>query len=241
MENEFIFDIGANNGNDAAEYPKRGCKVIAVEANPDLCADLRKRFVSELETGQLTLIDKAVARGPAVTLFINSADHGWGTILPSYAEHGAKLRGNVIPVEVETVTINDLIRAYGVPDRMKVDIEGADIYCLLDLYGGRLPRHLSIEQPKSLSDQLFALTLLRRMGYRKFAFVDQTGDGDQQHATTGLFNDDLPRTAWVGSSRARAMNLWLYGMRAFGGAIRRTPGLRPLAPRSRWFDIHVLT
>jgi 16S rRNA A1518/A1519 N6-dimethyltransferase RsmA/KsgA/DIM1 with predicted DNA glycosylase/AP lyase activity len=48
-----VFDIGSNNGDDAEAYLKRGCKVIAVEANPDLCLGLHQRFVSEIASGQM--------------------------------------------------------------------------------------------------------------------------------------------------------------------------------------------
>jgi FkbM family methyltransferase len=236
--NNLVFDIGSNNGDDAGAYLKRGCKVIAVEANPDLCLGLHQRFASEIASGQMIVVDKAISRRPKVTLYVNSANHGWGTIVPSYAEHGRKIRGTVKPIDVETTTVIDLIRSYGVPIRMKVDIEGADILCLLDLYGGDLPAHLSIERPKSFSDQLFALTLLRRMGYARFAFVDQTVEGEQIHATTGLFSDDMPATVWRGFTQARATNVWLHAARALGAVIRRTPGLRAVAPRVRWFDIH---
>jgi FkbM family methyltransferase len=238
MENSLVFDIGANNGDDADAYLKRGRKVIAVEANPDLCAGLRGRFAAEITSGQLVLVDKAISRRRRVTLYVNTSDHGWGTILPSYAEHGRKMRGELRAIEVETTTVIDLIREHGVPHRMKVDIEGVDYLCLLDLFDSDLPAHLSIERPKSFGDQMFALDLLHRLGYPRFAFVDQTAAGNQIHSTLGLFMDDLPPAVWKGFDTARATNLWLFGVRALGAIARRTPGLRSVAPRGRWFDIH---
>jgi hypothetical protein len=97
---------------------------------------------------------------------------------------------------------------------MKVDIAGTDILCLLDLYDSDLPAHLSIERPKSFSDQLFALTLLRHMGYARFAVVDQTVEAEQIHATTGLFSNDIPATMGSGFTQARATNVWLHVARA---------------------------
>jgi FkbM family methyltransferase len=232
------FDIGANDGSDTDAYLKRGNRVVSVEANPALCVDLRKRFASAIENGQLVVIDKAISRRRKVALYVNSEESGWGTTQPSYAARGHRLRGKITEVEVDTITVIDLIRAYGVPNRVKVDIEGADIICLLDLYGGELPQHLSIERPKSLSDQLFALTLLRRMGYTRFALIDQTSEGKQIHSTSGLFTDDLPSDAWKSFAITLATNLGHYGGRALSAAIRRTPGFRQLAPRGRWFDIH---
>jgi FkbM family methyltransferase len=134
MENSLVFDIGANNGDDADAYLKHGRKVVAVEANPDLCAGLRERFAAEIASGRFVLVEKAISRRRRVTLYVNTSDHGWGTILLSYAEHGRKLRGELRPIEVETTTVIDLIREHGVPHRMKVDIEGVDYLCLLDLF-----------------------------------------------------------------------------------------------------------
>ena len=230
-----VFDIGANNGDDAAAYLDHHCKVVAVEANPDLCAEMRERFSAEIASGQLVLVDRAISRRRKVKLYINSSDHQWGTILPSYAEQGRKLRGEINTVEVETTTVIDLIREHGVPQRMKIDIEGVDYLCLLDLFDSDLPTHLSIERPRALIDQMFVLGLLRRLGYRRFAFVDQ---GDELHGTSGLFIDDVPARAWRGPTAAKATTVALYGLRAAFGIMRRTPGLRAHAPRARWFDIH---
>jgi FkbM family methyltransferase len=238
MNSNLVFDIGANNGDDSEVYLRNGYKVIAVEANPDLCIQLNKRFSREIDNGRLILIDKAISRQSTVILYVNTADHGWGTTVPSYAERGKKLRGDVISVEVKTITIIDLIRLYDAPYRIKIDIEGADILCLLDLYGGDLPKYVSIERPKSLSNQMFALSLLKRMGYNKFAFVDQTMEHDQRYTTAGLFSEQLPESAWVNYDRARATNFALAGFGNFKAVWRRTPGVKSFAPRPRWYDIH---
>jgi FkbM family methyltransferase len=239
MNSNLVFDIGANNGDDSEVYLRQGYKVIAVEANPDLCIQLNKRFANEINAGKLILVDKAISRQSTVILYVNTADHAWGTTVPSYAERGKKLRGEVISVEVKTITIIDLIRLYDVPYRIKIDIEGADILCLLDLYGGVLPKYVSIERPKSLSNQMFALSLMKRMGYNKFAFVNQNDEGkDQRYTTSGLFSEQLPESAWVSYDRARATNFALAGIGNFKAVWRRTPGVKSFAPRSRWFDIH---
>ena len=41
---ELVFDIGMHNGDDTAYYLSRGYRVLAVEANPSLCASARERF-----------------------------------------------------------------------------------------------------------------------------------------------------------------------------------------------------
>jgi len=130
---DLVFDIGANNGDDAAAYLERGCRVVAVEANPILCAQVRVRFASAIEEGRLTVVDKAISHRPKATLYINSEESGWRTTLLSYAERGKRLRGEIEAVEVETTTVVELIRQFGVPIYLKCDIEGLDLLVLHDL------------------------------------------------------------------------------------------------------------
>jgi FkbM family methyltransferase len=40
-DTNLVFDIGANTGQDTAALLSRGLRVVAIEANPKLCADLR--------------------------------------------------------------------------------------------------------------------------------------------------------------------------------------------------------
>jgi 16S rRNA A1518/A1519 N6-dimethyltransferase RsmA/KsgA/DIM1 with predicted DNA glycosylase/AP lyase activity len=49
--NNLAFDIGANTGQDAEALLARGLRVIAVEANPKLCADMRERSLQRLPPG----------------------------------------------------------------------------------------------------------------------------------------------------------------------------------------------
>jgi hypothetical protein len=152
-----------------------------------------------------------MAKGVALRQLVGSR---LGTILPSYAEHGRKIRGTVKSIGVETTTVIDLIRSYGVPNRMKVDIEGADILACLTCTTA-IFRHIYRSSGRNHSpDQLFALTLLRHMGYARFAFVDQTVEAEQIHATTGLFSNDVPATMGSGFTQARAANVWLHVARA---------------------------
>ena len=56
-----IFDIGMHRGEDTDFYLKKGFTVVGVEANPALVQECRKRFQSQIENGQLHIIDKAIA------------------------------------------------------------------------------------------------------------------------------------------------------------------------------------
>ncbi len=242
---DLAFDIGANTGQDTAALLARGLRVVAVEANPKLCADMRARFADAIGDGRLVIIDKAISGRKTVTFYVNSADSGWGTTSASYAGRGVAMAGKLEQIEVETTTLPEIIRAHGSPRYLKIDIEGADILCLLGLFDTDAPPFISIERPRSIDDQLFAFDLLRRLGYSRFQIVDQTKVPEQRHPTlafqrgdSGLFGDELPKGAWMGLARAWALNCWIFLRELIGGGMRRTPGLRRVAPWRVWFDIH---
>jgi FkbM family methyltransferase len=109
------FDIGANTGQDTAALLARGLRVVAVEANPKLCADMRARFADAISDGRLVIIDKAISGRKTVTFYVNSADSGWGTTSASYAARGVALAGKLEQIEVETTTMTEIIRAHGSP------------------------------------------------------------------------------------------------------------------------------
>jgi FkbM family methyltransferase len=242
-ERGLAFDIGANTGQDTVALLARGLRVVAVEANPKLCADMRKRFAAEIGAGRLVIIDRAISGRKTVTLYVNTADSGWGTTMPDYAARGMALAGDLKEIEVETITVPEIIRAHGVPDYLKVDIEGADILCLLGLFDvDGAPRFISIERPSSIPKQRFAFELLRRLGYTRFQIIDQTKVPEQRHRTlafqrgdTGLFGSELPKADWMGFSRSWLLNCWIVFR---SGIMRRIPGIRRFAVKGRWFDIH---
>ena len=61
IDSGLVFDVGANTGEDTAAFLARGLRVVAVEANPKLCADMRARFADEISDGRLVVVDKAIS------------------------------------------------------------------------------------------------------------------------------------------------------------------------------------
>ena len=60
QRNFTVFDLGMHNGDDTAFYLERGFRVIAVEANPDLCEQNSVRFKRMLSRGELVIVNKAI-------------------------------------------------------------------------------------------------------------------------------------------------------------------------------------
>ena len=54
---KLIFDVGFHNGDVTAYYLCRGHRVVAIEANPVLAEEGRRKFHAEIESGRLTLVN----------------------------------------------------------------------------------------------------------------------------------------------------------------------------------------
>ena len=84
---KLIYDIGMHRGEDTEFYLSRGHRVVGVEANPTLVAGLRAKFASEIASGQLQLVDKAIAATAGHVQFaINDQFSIWGSISETFIE-----------------------------------------------------------------------------------------------------------------------------------------------------------
>lgn len=176
-----VYDVGMHEGEDTEFYLKRGFRVVGIEANPALVAHLREKFGREIRSGQVTLVDRAIARVPGqVSFAVNRKMGVWGSIDPVFIERNRKVGAASDFVPVQAVRFADVVRTHGIPYYMKIDIEGMDMACVEGL--GELPlapKYLSIESAVTSGnarfDQGFAeLAQLWTLGYRQFKYVDQS-------------------------------------------------------------------
>jgi FkbM family methyltransferase len=167
METDLIYDVGMCDGADTAFYLAKGFRVIAIEANPALVERNRTRFAREIERGRLVILDMAI--GPAagrVAFDVHSSNEHWSSII---ADRRARMTGQYKTIEVECATLDAVVRRYGVPYYLKIDIEDADLCAIQSLDG------LS-ERPKYLSAEAYTSDIvdcLHSQGYRFFKLVDQ--------------------------------------------------------------------
>jgi FkbM family methyltransferase len=127
LKNSLIFDVGCHNGQDSDFFLRKGFTVVAVEANPTLCAELRRRFSSHIADGRFVLVEKAIAeQAGEVEFFMNLNVSTWGTIRANMAERNAAGGTESKKIVVPSIKFSSLIEKFGVPYYLKVDIEGAD-------------------------------------------------------------------------------------------------------------------
>ena len=144
VQEKLIFDIGFHVGNDTAYYLSRGYRVVAVEANPSLADEGRRRFNAEIASGHLTILNVAMSptSGAIIPFYINDIYSAKSSLDPARAQKWEKYHR----VEVEGVTIGELFKTWGVPWYLKMDIEGADEMVVRTLpQGGPVPKYFSCE------------------------------------------------------------------------------------------------
>lgn len=214
MRSNLIFDVGLHRGEDSEFYLKKGFHVVAVEANPANAAAAAGRLRSYVDAGQLTIVNRAIARqeGP-VTFFVSDLSV-WGTTDPHWAERNRRLGSSMREISVPGIPFSSLLEQYGVPYYLKIDIEGADPLCLEALLEGHdRPRFVSLESNKTSFDELVAeFCLLQRLGYRKYKVVAQHRVHEQRlpnPAREGRFVDHVFEQGSSGAFGAELPGEWL--------------------------------
>jgi FkbM family methyltransferase len=159
-----IIDVGAHNGDDTAYYLNCGYRVVSVEANPVLADELRQRFrdfpvcVENVCVGQ--------ADSETVTFWVNQVNSTWSSFERAVA---AREGTEAIPVEVPSVQMGTLLKRYGVPHYLKIDIEGMDEECLRSVDPANAPKYISLE----VSHSGDIIGGLQALGYTHFKLVNQ--------------------------------------------------------------------
>jgi FkbM family methyltransferase len=211
MERNLVFDIGLHKGEDSEFYLKKGFNVIGVEANPELCAQVKQRFPEEIQAGQLKIINKAIAAQPGrLKFYINSRNSMWSTLNPEWAERNLRLGCESTECEVEAITMAALTEEFGMPYYMKIDTEGSDFTAIEGLvHLADRPQYLSIESDKdSFRGLRREISVMTSLGYTQFNIVNQPDVMRQKppdppkegryvrhqfaFGSSGLFGDELP-------------------------------------------------
>jgi FkbM family methyltransferase len=242
-----VFDIGLHKGEDTSFYLRKGYKVIAFEADPDLVQLCKNRFKSQIATQQLHIVEGAVTSeiGAAPIRFYKNAKLSvWGTIRQDWNERNESVGAGGMVIEVARVDMGLCIEKFGIPHFMKIDIEGADTIALNALREfNQRPAYISIESSKvGIAEVQNELNLLRDLGYHEFMPVQQSNIPGTQITTTDLegepftfvfekdasgpFGDDLPKQ-WLGAEECMARYRDIFKLyRLFGdkSLFRKIPG-----------------
>jgi FkbM family methyltransferase len=205
LRNEFaagvVYDVGANNGDDTEYYLKKGFRVVAIEAHPGLASHIRARFAGEFQYGRLQVLNVAVGDGDYKSrLYVNSKDSKLCTLVkPIHCDEQWS------DIEVDVNRLSTIVKAHGCPAHVKLDVEGADVEVLREMFSaGCFPESISAE-----AHSIEVLCLFLAAGYHNFKIVEgkfvhsrfctiRTVEGALlEHkfpagTSAGPFGDDLP-------------------------------------------------
>jgi FkbM family methyltransferase len=102
-----ICDIGVHHGHDSAFYLAKGFRVVGVEANPQLCEQLRRTFAEQISRGTYALVECAISDQPNdVEFFINLDKDDLSSTNEMY---GARAGTRHQRVRVPAITIDSLV------------------------------------------------------------------------------------------------------------------------------------
>jgi len=164
---DLVFDVGMHNGDDTEFYLKKGFRVVAIEANPTLCAVAARRFEDALHSARLVICNLGVARVAGELPFYVNLDYSeWSSFDRAVASRGHPVR----ELTVATAPAEDLFGAFGVPYYCKVDIEDSD-HLMIDAIARIEPRppYVSYE-----NGGIRDFEVLVRSGYDAFQLVEQS-------------------------------------------------------------------
>ncbi|MBS1806272.1 MAG: FkbM family methyltransferase [Acidobacteria bacterium] len=142
---DLIFDIGANDGTKTDVFLRLGAKVIAIDPD-DLNQQLiRSKFLRyRLAPKPVVVVGKAVSDTcSSKTMWIDGPGSALNTLSDKWAEtlkeKKESFEGGNFGLDfaqsktIETTTIEELIRLYGMPYFIKIDVEGYEIHVIRGL------------------------------------------------------------------------------------------------------------
>lgn len=139
-----IYDLGANKGQNLKYYLSKSEQVLAVEANPFLAQNIQSKFFREIENGKLILVNKCITNfegGGYVNFYINKYSSGLSRFTaPKIHPEDFKI------IKIHQVTYGELVKRYGKPDFVKIDLEGFDKFVInYMLENNLLPPYIQFE------------------------------------------------------------------------------------------------
>ncbi len=178
---QLVLDIGANIGVKTFMYSKIAKKVVAVEPQ-EKCAVFIQSLIKHFPQ-KIYLEPYIISTHTGTTQMYIMKEHTLSTINPEFIDKVIEKRfhTNILKTKnYPTITLNDLIKKYGLPDYIKIDTEGSEYMVLSTLhqpvplisfeFSGELENVLvsSLNHLITLSPTLYSLILTLFENYYQF-------------------------------------------------------------------------
>jgi hypothetical protein len=254
-----IFDMGLYNGRDCLELLRTGARVVSLDANPRMVDGARSTFAPFIKSGQLQLIGGALSKdrdgGGTLPFYVHKINPEWSSLdemlgCRSTAHKDDASNANAVnsslctKIDVPILSCKTLMKTYGVPYQLRLDIEDHEGACLQELkhisefqtagHEWSLPMYLSWEGTPQSVDEISVAELVG-LGYGRFKMVQQDYYGDWSGPQMEAGIDNRPGH-WIGGSMswhpltAQTVDFPCYAV--INGKVN-------MNKRSTWCDVHI--
>ena len=207
-EGDLVFDVGAHAGNHVRSFSALGCRVVALEPQPDFARVLR--FLFSRRAG-VRIIEAGIGRTPgrgtlAVserTPTVTSLSTGWRerrAADPDFASVQWNRR-----VEIEITTLDALIAVHGVPAFIKIDVEGSEPDVLAGL-STAVPALAFEFLPRALEQVDACIVRLRSLG--QYVFNWSSGETYRLASRAWLSDRDIAAALRSPEARLRSGDVY---------------------------------
>ena len=164
---DLFFDIGAHLGEKSKKLLDKNLKIVMLEPLPQCVKQLKEKFKNNKN---IEILQKAVGRTMGnMTLEVNSKMPTISTMAKHWKNGRFSNQKWDQKISVEVTTLAHLIKIYGLPNYIKIDVEGFELDVLLGLT--RKAGIISFEFTSEFLDQSTkCLNHLKDIGYDEFNF-----------------------------------------------------------------------
>ena len=162
---DLFFDIGAHLGEKSKKILDKNLKIVMLEPLPQCVKQLKESFKN---SKNVEILEKAVGRTVGnMTLEVNSKMPTISTMAKHWKNGRFSNQKWDQIISVEVTTLDHLIKIYGLPNYIKIDVEGFELDVLLGL--SQKAGIISFEFTSEFLDQsIKCLNHLKKIGYSEF-------------------------------------------------------------------------
>lgn len=164
-----VFDVGANYGNRVEIFVALGAKVVAVEPQQKCVKFLKNKYGNSIFIENVGLGSKNEKK-----LFYEADNSVFSTFSNTYIQKVEKTRHKTsiwkAANHVQILTLDELIVKYGIPEFIKIDVEGFEVEVLNGLNNNTSVISFEYNVPELTEELLKCVERLHEIGYTKFSY-----------------------------------------------------------------------